>query len=405
MKKREEEYGQEAFYLLEYEKKKMQEYAGSLNSLAAIFLMKPQAKEEVDRQTLLQERRKEEDRCLFGGQLKQMAEVIEKTSRESVQIIRLEKKKEKKMARMLSLEGLILEEFYLLEKEDGRREAVVSLRRGRGKSGKKVCSDEEVAGYLSVLLNMHLIPCGRPPFFVAEKTQTMYFQEENHYMVLSGFAKAIKEGEKVSGDNHRFFESADGWFCTGLSDGMGSGEKACKDSELIMDMAERFISTGFAPEMALQLINDTLIMGGENRNMSTMDFCRINLYTGEVELIKVGAAATFLKQGEQIEEITCDGLPLGVFSRLEPITQTRMLQDGDYIIMCSDGITDCLQSPEQKEEFRKRMVKIPYCRPGQMANYLLESVIRLAKGRIRDDMTILVIGVWENEKGYDTIHT
>ncbi len=397
--------GREAVYLLEYEKQKMQEYAGSLNSLAAIFLRKCTAESEGDRRSLLWEKRREEDRQLFGSQLRQMAEVIERSASESVRIIRLGKRREKKIARMLLLEGLAADDLYLLEKEDGRRAVVITLSLRFPRAGKRICSDEEIAGYLSVLMKMNLVPCGKPPFFVGQTKQTMSFYEENRYCILSGFAKAVKEGEKTAGDNHGFFETMEGDFYAVLSDGMGSGEKACRDSRQIIEWIENFVTGGVSSATALRLINDALIMGGENKNMSTVDLCRINLHNATAEFIKVGAAATFLKHAEGVEEIQGSGLPLGIFTRPELFNVKRRIADGDYIFLFSDGITDCFAGAQGKDKLKKMLTDIPYRSPGQMANYIMEATIRISNGKIRDDCTVLVIGVWENEKGYDRIHT
>ncbi len=402
MKSKLDQKGQEAVYLLEYEKKKMEDCAVSLNSLASAFLVNTEREtQEEDRQTLLWEKRMEENRQLFSGHLKEMAEVIKQTMKESVRIIRLGKRKEKQIARMLLLEGLVLEDFYLLEKGNGRREAVARLYLSPLGKKTKVCSAEEVAGFLSVLLKTQLIPTERPPFFVNTEAQTMYFQEESRYTVLTGFAKAIKEKEKISGDNHCFFETGEGQFFALLSDGMGSGSKACADSELVLELTEKLLLSGFSRDLTMQLINDSLIVGGENKNMSTMDLCQINLHTGEVDFLKIGAAISLIKRDGYVEEIPSNSLPLGVFPNLEPCRVSRMLMDGDYLFLFSDGITDSFYTKEGQEFLKQLVEEIPYRRPGEMASYLMKYVIQAAQGRIRDDMTILVIGIWENNQYKD----
>ena len=70
---------------------------------------------------------------------------------------------------------------------------------------------------------------------------------------------AVKETEEVSGDNFAFFEADDGNFTMVLSDGMGSGENACRDSEAVADMTEAMLEAGLPLEMAVQLVNLSLI--------------------------------------------------------------------------------------------------------------------------------------------------
>ena len=78
-----------------------------------------------------------------------------------------------------------------------------------------------------------------------------------------------------------------------------------------------------------------------------------------------------------------------------------MLMDGDYLFLFSDGITDSFYTKEGQEFLKQLVEEIPYRRPGEMASYLMKYVIQAAQGRIRDDMTILVIGIWENNQYKD----
>lgn len=391
--------GAEAVYLLEYEKNKIRTCADSLQNLAVVFRTTSEAeteKDSSDRQNTLWKQRLRENRELLSDNLKEMARIMHQVAEEKVSIIRLGERKEKQMSKMLQGEGLVLEDFYLLEVGNGKRQAVAALREGGFRKSGKLCTAEDVAGYLSVLLNIKLVPMEYSPFFVTEEKQTIYFEEENKYNILSGIARAVKETEKVSGDNYSFWETGDGSFHIILSDGMGSGEKAYGDSAVVVEMAESFLEAGFSKELTAQMINDVLIAGGEEKNMSTLDLCSIDLHNGECEFIKVGAACTFLKRDSYVEKIPSTSLPLGVFHPLEVDRQTRTLMDGDYLFLCSDGIVDAVAKEEGEEFLKEFLAGIPYQRPTEMANYIMKYAIQVNQGRIRDDMTVLVIGFWEN---------
>ena len=77
--------------------------------------------------------------------------------------------------------------------------------------------------------------------------------------------------------------------------------------------------------------------------MSTLDICELNLYTGACEFTKIGAACTYIKREHLVDRLSARNLPLGVFQQIEPETIYRQLQDGDYIIMLSDGVLDALE--------------------------------------------------------------
>jgi len=321
---------------------------------------------------------------------------MEKTAEEKIKIIRPGEKKEKHMAKLLLQEGLVLEDFFVLEKEDGRKEVVARIYQNKLPGKNKYYSTEEVAAFLSVIVNMRLIPTIKSPFFITDKAENFRFEEDSKYMVLTGFAKTVKEGERVSGDNYSFFETDDKRFYGVLSDGMGSGERAEEDSGMVLDMAERFLDSGFSAKLTAKMINDVILAGGEGKNMSTLDICSVDLYTGETEFLKVGAAYSLLKRDGYVEKIPSLSLPLGIFYDMEINQYRKQLLDGDYIFLFSDGILDSFAG-EEGEEFLKEMVaRIPYRRPSEMAGHIMRHAISVAGGRIKDDMTVLVMGVWEN---------
>lgn len=395
MQKAMREEAQDSF-LLQYEKQRMQQCAGTLHNLASAFLIEEKKEEDKDRQNLFLKRRLQESRNLVADHLKEMANMMQKAAEEKIKIIRLGEKKEKQMAKSLFLEGLIMEDFYILQKENGKKEVVVRIYQNSLLAKNKVYSTDEVATFLSVLLSLRLVPSIKTPFFVTDKPENFCFEEDTKYMVLTGYAKSIKEGEKISGDNYTFLESREKKFYGVLSDGMGSGEKANRDSEAVLEMAEQYLEGGFSSSLTAKMINDTFLAAGEGKNMSTLDICGIDLYTAEAEFLKAGAAYGLLKRDGYVEKIPSAGLPLGIFYDLEMNRYKKQLLDGDYIFLFSDGILENFPG-EEGEEFLKEMIaQIPYRRPTEMAGHIMKYTILASKGRIRDDMTVLVMGIWEN---------
>ncbi len=394
--------GEESAYLLEYEKQRIETCAKSFEELAKVFVYMPDKDEKAlelegfssaDRKAMLWKKRLMENRELFADNLKEMAAIMGQVAKKDVRAVGIANKKKKQMIHILEEEGLFTEDIYRLEKEDGKNILAIRVK---CKKNIQVTS-EELAGFLSVLLDMHLQPVVGMPFYIPQEYSTVYFEEEAKMMVLSAYAKAVKETEKVSGDNYSFFETNSGYYMAILSDGMGSGEKACADSEVVVDMAEKLMDAGFSIETTVQMINDALLAGAENMNMSTLDLCGVDLYEGVATFVKIGSACTYIKNGDEVEKLSSSSLPLGIFHKQDIELIKRDIHDGDYIVMLSDGIMDCIQS-QQGEAFMTDLIsELQFERPNEIANCIMKYVLNVSKGRIRDDMTVLVMGFWENK--------
>lgn len=346
----------------------------------------------LDRQEYLWKRRLAENRDLMADQLMEMAQIMTRIADESYRFIHMSERKVKQLAHALKEENILLKEVCLLEKENGHKEINLIMR--TGKNGNPAV--EEVGNLLSVLLNLRLVPSRSSSIFVGKEWCGYQFIEEPKFHVLTGVAKAVKETENISGDNYSFMEVREGMLTAVLSDGMGSGEKACRDSELVIDFMEKFLEAGFAKETAVQMINGALIAGGENQNMSTLDMCQLDLHTGICEFIKIGSAPSYIKRENLVEQISARNFPLGVFHEIDMETVRRRLMDGDYIIMLSDGILDGLSQGIGEEMLPEMLGKITLKNPAEMANHILNFCLHQSRGRVRDDMTVMVVGIWEN---------
>lgn len=74
---------------------------------------------------------------------------------------------------------------------------------------------------------------------------TVHFVEDVSYQVLYGVAKLTKEQENVSGDNYICRQEEAGRFVMCLSDGMGSGVEASRESEEVVELLEQFLEPAF----------------------------------------------------------------------------------------------------------------------------------------------------------------
>lgn len=387
-----EERQMQGLLVSDYGKKKLLGYADSFCSLAKTFTYrKKEEGEGADRQALLMKRRLLEDREILADNLQEIARIIRTLAQEEQPLYPFKERELKKIIRACKEQGILVRSIYRTQDEVCGMKLAVSMKVDE----RCVMTVEEAAEFFSVLFDRRLLAERDSLFFLPGEYETIVFEEEAPFCILTGMAKATRENETVSGDSSSFIEQGNGNLIMALSDGMGSGEKAMADSELVIDLLERFSEAGFSKETAAEMINGVLVARTEEENMSTLDVCDINLYTGNCELLKIGSASTYIKHGEMIERVEADSLPLGIFHKIDVSGQKRQLVDGDYIIMVSDGIVDGV---DNEEIFEQVLAQIKLQSPQEMANYILQFVLHKTMGRVQDDMTVLVLGLWENSR-------
>lgn len=380
------------FLLSEYGKQKLLGYADSFKEIAKTLDgdFKWNVSEE-SRQSRLVNRKIWENRCMLADNLHEMAGVMAQVAGEVFSYRPFMDRKYRQLVQAMKGEGVIVSDAFYIENKEGHTKINVTMKTERPGG----LSAEEAADMLSVFLDLRLVPSINCSYFVDNDIRNYTFVEEGKFVLLTGAAKAVKETEQKSGDNYAVIESEKGKMTLLLSDGMGSGEKACEDSELVLDLMEKLMETGYSPKAAVNLVNSALIAKGEEQNMSTLDVCQVDLYDGVCEFIKVGAAASFIKRGHMVEQIVTDSLPLGIFKGIESDSVKRRLMDGDYVFLFSDGVIDAMES-DYKEDLGVLLSSLEQENPKELAETILQIVLKKTRGRIRDDMTVLVFGIWEN---------
>ena len=243
--------------------------------------------------------------------------------------------------------------------------------------------------------------CGCP--LVAEKDRrtilngeytTVLFTEDVNYKVLYGVARITKEEEMVSGDNYAC-ACENGQFVICLSDGMGSGLEASRESETVVDLLEQFITSGFSRETAARMINSALVLQRGDGRFSTVDICSLDLYTGVCSFLKAGAASTFIRRDQWVETIASTSIGAGLMQQMDYDITSKKLYDGDYLVMLTDGVLDALPIHQEEETMREILLQVHGSSPKEIGRNILERVLSYSSYHAADDMTVLVAGIWK----------
>lgn len=84
--------------------------------------------------------------------------------------------------------------------------------------------------------------------------------EDTCFYALSGVASEKEEGSSVSGDNFSLFSMENGHYHVCVSDGMGSGPSAFRESDMVVELMQKFMEAGFPQETAIRMMNSAMVL-------------------------------------------------------------------------------------------------------------------------------------------------
>ena len=188
----------------------------------------------------------------------------------------------------------------------------------------------------------------------------------------------------VNGDATGACQLAGGMAYYALSDGMGNGAAARRESEAALELLFRLCRAGVRKELIYENVNRMLLLKGDREMYATLDAVSVDLNTGEAELLKYGAPPSYLLRDGHVRQLAGEALPCGILDEAKPFVIRTKLKPNDHLILCSDGVQDTLA--DEMEAVVRSCIKTQ----DDLANSLLQ--LAKAKGQ-RDDMTVVVIRV------------
>lgn len=213
------------------------------------------------------------------------------------------------------------------------------------------------------------------------------------YMLSVGGANLARGGSGLSGDTYTTMQLQDGKYAMLLSDGMGVGHKAHTESSATVNLLEKLLESGFEKDMAVKTVNSILVLRSPNETFATVDLAVVDLYNGKTDFIKTCAAPSFLIRRNKVSVIKANSLPVGIIENIDVTSQTRSLEEGDILVMITDGVLDAYQGSDNREEwFIEILQDLINLHPQEIAEVLLQVIETTVGGKekVSDDMTVLV---------------
>ena len=277
----------------------------------------------------------------------------------------------------LRLEGAVIRAFG-----KRRKHIIMALEDGEGK---KITSAELKRG----IEDTAGVRLGVPEYFRHGKMALMECSAARAFVAECATASLVSGKSEVSGDTVYAGESADDRFFAIISDGMGSGEEASVTSRLCVDFLTPLLGVGATHETVIHLLN-TVLKKRAGECSATLDLFCLDLITGEAGFIKSGAAASYIKRGSSVFRIKSHTAPLGVLEGVDAEKIRAEVQNGDLVILLSDGVS----GSSEDAPWLLELLASPT--PGSLSAFA-DSILKGAKrnNEDEDDMSVAVVRIRE----------
>lgn len=219
----------------------------------------------------------------------------------------------------------------------------------------------------------------------------LQFAEKAALTASYGRAQSSFGGGKLCGDCTDFFMDNKGRANMLISDGMGSGGKAAIDAAMTVSLLTKLINAGFEFDAALKMVNSALLVKSNEESLSTVDIACVDLYSGKTEILKAGAAPSYIMRSSVISKVEEMSMPAGILRGVEFKKSAMTLCAGDIIVMVSDGVimTGCEWLFPQIRISRRLSAQ-------QMADEIAKAARLRCSGGQDDDITVAVMKLSES---------
>lgn len=206
--------------------------------------------------------------------------------------------------------------------------------------------------------------------------------------ITYGYGALSSEGESICGDNYLINELGDGRFLCCISDGMGSGYNAYYESNNTLNLIKNISSKHLSSAFTIEVINSFYAMQDYLEQYATLDYLEINRFKKIATFYKLGATTSYIiKKEKRLEKVINKNLPFGIEDSVEKFEY--LLEDGDIIILTSDGVFENIVNADKLESFLLEIATLP---PQKLVYELLNFTIK-QKLLAKDDMSIIALKI------------
>jgi serine phosphatase RsbU (regulator of sigma subunit) len=211
-----------------------------------------------------------------------------------------------------------------------------------------------------------------------------------------GVAKTNKYASSESGDTLEVVERPNGGMSVVLSDGQTTGRGAKAISTMVVRKVISLLAEGVRDGAAARAASDYLYTERGGKVSASLNIISADFQTGTLVITRNNPSPVFIAQGDEIECLSSECLPIGTSRNTRPAITEMQLAIGSTIVVYTDGLMHAGDRYGQSLDIctlLKGLLEELSPTSQEIANTLLTEAIRIDQGRPNDDMSVMVLRV------------
>jgi len=211
---------------------------------------------------------------------------------------------------------------------------------------------------------------------------------------------------QMNGDYHHFVKGDDGSLGIAIADVIGKGIPAALCMSMIKYSMDSYSEDTMTPSQILQNLNRVVEKNIDSGMFITMMYAQYIPKECKLIYSTAGHEPGFYYNAKKatFEELTTSGLVLGVMPDSKYIQSELTVDEGDMVILLTDGVTECRDGDRfiETEEVLEVIKHYSHLPAQEMVHQVYKHFERLQDFQLKDDFTLLILrkkGLGEMNEG------
>lgn len=200
---------------------------------------------------------------------------------------------------------------------------------------------------------------------------------------------------KMNGDYVHFMQEDEDFVSVAVTDVVGKGVPAALCMSMVKYGLESMSSSSHSPAQVLKVLNRIIEKNVDDSMFVSMFYGCYNVENSVFSYGSAGHEPSFLYRSEidDFDDLAAKGLLLGVLPNTKYEEKEIVLQDNDFVVMVTDGVTEFRtdDSIDERALLKGLIRDVKQLSAQQICEYLYRELEILHEFNLKDDFTIVVI--------------